>query len=383
MGRRAAEAVERPHHQRVAKFQAGEACFEVGVAARKYPLRWFPCSLPFRHGLQYRKVGLEGRYAERLRDLSENRFSHFPVKLRNKWACDGGLEPKIAEMEEIMRCSAARFTKSFAPILVISATALGGCTLIPEGVLAKSWGSMPIVAVKDSGGKISTDFQDSTLPPPVNLDNDEYLIKKCKFSDAALQEKGINSADNNIRNCVQDYLIQRADMVCQVKKGQIVGTAQVVDGSLATLATVLGGAGALVTGQTGARILSGMAGMTSGVKGNLDSSIWQNNIATSISKSIEGKMKEERDRILVKRIDVLYSYPTSLAIADAVRYSDLCSFASGLSNLTEAAAKIGSSGITVESRLDALRTQFAKNTEIINGLTSSEMKKQKDALTGC
>ena len=74
---------------------------------------------------------------------------------------------------------------------------------------------------------------------------------------------------------------------------------------LGSFGTILGGAGAIVTGETAARVFSGLSGITSGVRAEFKQSYLSNLGVQVITAGIDTKRKEIRFGIDEKRGELL------------------------------------------------------------------------------
>jgi len=103
------------------------------------------------------------------------------------------------------------------------------------------------------------------------------------------------------------------------------------NGIFGTLTTVLGGAGAIVTGENTARLLSGLAGISSGTRAELSQAIFES-VATSvivpgITKSREEFLKAVK---LESSKEEITSHPIEWAVAMGIAYHGLCSMDTGI-----------------------------------------------------
>jgi hypothetical protein len=102
------------------------------------------------------------------------------------------------------------------------------------------------------------------------------------------------------------------------------------NGIFGTLTTILGGAGAIVTGANSARILSGLAGISSGTRAELNQAIFESIATSVIIPGIQKSRNEFHKEILNKRSKLLEEYTIEGAIADAITYHGYCSMDTGI-----------------------------------------------------
>jgi hypothetical protein len=77
------------------------------------------------------------------------------------------------------------------------------------------------------------------------------------------------------RSQVQDRLIAASNQRCNLYTTYLKRVSTFTNGIFGTLTTVLGGAGAIVTGENAARALSGLAGISSGTRAELNQAIFE------------------------------------------------------------------------------------------------------------
>lgn len=141
--------------------------------------------------------------------------------------------------------------------------------------------------------------------------------------------------DEAHRSQIQDRLIAASNQRCNIYTTYLKRLSTKNNAIFGTLTTVLGGAGAIVTGAHTARLLSGLAGISSGARAELNQAIFES-VATSV---IVPAIQKQRAEILVeiqnKRVEPnklgIEVYTIEGAIADAIRYHGACSMDAGIS----------------------------------------------------
>jgi hypothetical protein len=126
-----------------------------------------------------------------------------------------------------------------------------------------------------------------------------------------------------------------------------VGSNDLLNFSLAEVTTVLAGAGAIVTGATAAKILSGSAAAANATRTQMNEVFYQNAIKSAIIQ----KMNDIRVAQLahVNKLSftgdadsspptALKLYSTEAMLNDVLDYHNKCSFYSGVTNLTQTAS---------------------------------------------
>ncbi|MBR9972195.1 hypothetical protein [Magnetospirillum sulfuroxidans] len=202
-----------------------------------------------------------------------------------------------------------------------------------------------------------------------NIETDTLPGGNCGYAVAAGSGSGSDvtaAADAAAcRNRLMDHLIMLSDQRCAAHKAAIEANAAGSNFVFSTVTTLLGGAGAIVTGADAARALAGAAGATSGVHANWNESIYQKNVAAAIVGKIDDMRNSLRQKMMVtsSNKDVVYSVDAMLA--DVYRYHDACSFYSGIMNL----ARNDTAPTTADAlrgRIDGLRSQIKANDDLAN-----------------
>ena len=142
------------------------------------------------------------------------------------------------------------------------------------------------------------------------------------------------TADTEIqkhRNQIQDRIIAASNERCNLYTTYIKRVDEYQNGILGTLTTALGGAGAIVTDATTARVFSGLSAITNGTKAELDKATFESLATSVIIPGIEKSRSEIYNDILNKRKNTIADYTIERAIADAIRYHGACSMAAGIS----------------------------------------------------
>lgn len=94
--------------------------------------------------------------------------------------------------------------------------------------------------------------------------------------------------------------------------------------------TVLGGAGAIVTGENAARTLSGLAGISSGTRAELNQAVFESLTTSVIVPAIRLRREELLQKIMKKRTCPIDKYTVEGAVADAINYHGACSMDTGI-----------------------------------------------------
>lgn len=129
---------------------------------------------------------------------------------------------------------------------------------------------------------------------------------------------------------IQDRLIAASNQRCNLYTTYLKRVSTYTNGIFGTLTTILGGAGAIVTGENSARLLSGLAGISSGTRAEFNQAIFESVATSVIIPGIQKSRNEFHKEILKKRKNTLEDYTIEGAIADAITYHGYCSMDTGI-----------------------------------------------------
>lgn len=242
---------------------------------------------------------------------------------------------------------------------------LGGCGPVIDYFNQQSgkvYAAKPVVTATGENKGMNATVRSDGLPPPLDLDS----APARKFIEASQAEATTDEARQIARlarNNLQDVIRIRSDEICDYRIAQIKGSSDAVNAGLGAVTTILGGIGAIVTGVDATRALSGSAGIVSGVRGEISSTVYQDFVVSAIIKSIEGTRQSQWVKVESKRTQMVASYGTYEAIRDVNEYHMLCSLPAALSALATQAEKIKPAELTVE----AAKTELARLGEMVDG----------------
>lgn len=132
------------------------------------------------------------------------------------------------------------------------------------------------------------------------------------------------------RSQIQDRLIAASEQRCNLYETYLKRLSTINNGIFGILTTSLGGAGAIVKGESTARLLSGLAGISSGARAELNQAIFESVATSVIIPAMRIRRKEIRTAIRSRRGESLASYTVEAAVGDAIRYHGSCSMDSGI-----------------------------------------------------
>lgn len=147
------------------------------------------------------------------------------------------------------------------------------------------------------------------------------------------------------RSRVQDRVLAASEQRCNTYKHYLKRVETGQSTATGILATVLGGAGAIVTGTSAARGLAGLAGISSGVGAELKQGYFANVASHVVVPGIDLARAEIRRDMMAKRGMPIATYTVEAALVDASRYHAACSINAGLERAGQAVREINNPGI--------------------------------------
>lgn len=248
-----------------------------------------------------------------------------------------------------------------AACAALAALSLSACSR-----LADSYEINPIMTGPD-GIRVAADGKQSFTPFNIA---DGTLPDGCNYATAA----GSGASAELCRNRLMDHLVMLSDQRCAAHKAAIEANAAGTNFAFSSLTTLLGGAGAIVTGADAARALAGSAGAVSGVHANWNESIYQKNVATAIVAKIDESRQALLEKMMTARSNPSAVYTVDAMLADVYRYHDSCSFYSGLMNLGKSATAPATAD-ALRGRIASLRAQIKDNNDLAASLNSPQQAK--------
>ena len=227
-----------------------------------------------------------------------------------------------------------------------------------------------------------TDEQLFQLLDPYNNVQYKTLEEAEKIRHLSMAFKQANTDDTKYgiahRSQIQDRLIAASNQRCNLYVTYLKRVSTYTNGIFGTLTTVLGGAGAIVTGADTARLLSGLAGISSGTRAELNQAIFES-VATSVI--IPGIQKSRADllkEIENKRSKPLDQYTVEGAMADAISYHGACSMDTGIAYAQKSIQSYDDIGIQKFTTIQTALTASRNVSELlINGPITSPVIAEK------
>lgn len=197
-----------------------------------------------------------------------------------------------------------------------------------------------------------------------SLDDDQKLKQlSLAFLNA---NNDTNQTAKNRRNQILERLIAASNQRCNLYTTYLKRINTYTNGVFGTLTTVLGGAGAIVTGENTARLLAGLAGISSGTRAELNQAIFESVATSVIVPGISDRRAEflkeiEKEKYREKAIA---EYPIEWAVATAIAYHGLCSMDTGIAHAQKSMQSYQDLGIKkyleIQEQIDKLVEQMKK-----------------------
>ena len=225
-------------------------------------------------------------------------------------------------------------------LLVVMAITTPGCSTIDPETNPLGGGRVTIASANqifDPGFEGFTDEQLLRLLDPENKadlsGNYSNLSESAKIE---YLRKAFRKANQETvyglahRSQIQDRLVAASNQRCNLYTTYLKRLSTFTNGIFGTLTTILGGAGAIVTGENAARALSGLAGISSGTRAELNQAIFESVATSVIVPGIQQRRADLLKELMDKRSKTLTEYTIEGAIADAIMYHGACSLDAGI-----------------------------------------------------
>jgi len=244
-------------------------------------------------------------------------------------------------------------------ILLLAVYFATGCTSIDE------------ISVQSIYSSTETEdhFVKVDLPTLLNPGGDENQSLELAFNcfyDSRSQQCSSNSSSNagnstesaNLddkltrkRNSVQARLLGASNVECGRYQSRLLRVQSNVDFSLGSLTTLLGTAGAIVSGGAWPQGLSGAAAVSNSVRSSFSETYFRQLAIEQITRAIDGGRQEFLEILSSRRSLPIADYTVEYAVADAMEYHSLCSLIAGLEFSSDAISNAKDPGIKRLSRI--------------------------------
>ncbi len=206
-----------------------------------------------------------------------------------------------------------------------------------------------------------------------------------------IEAAGISENAAYLRNRFQDYLITRSDQMCERHKAGILAGQATSSLALNAVTTGVSATAAIVVAPA-TNILAAIGAFTSATNSHINAEIYQKFVTPAIVKKINEGRAEKLKEILAKRSRAqkdssqprqaapVTEYTPESAVGDVERYNQFCSFAWGITALTDSNAKFDDTAPGIQQRIESLRKQQLANSDQIKALKGSgeEVRRLQD-----
>lgn len=270
---------------------------------------------------------------------------------------------------------------ALAPLVAFG---IGGCS-----VFDKDTSSQGAAIIFDEDTEFEKVNIFTLLYPESKADRNGYFEEEERWLSIeetimVFQEKiDIQNTDRKklMRNRVQDRIIAASIQRCNEFKRALQKYEGDVNFLLGSLTTALAGAGSIFTGASTARALSGIAGISSGLRAEFNSDYFKNLSIEVVTKGITARRERLMEEMGERKMKPLAEYTTLAAIGDALKFHGSCTVIAGLEEASDSITKVVDPGPAALLRsandMIELRERFEKAFNI-GGAAEGEGGDQTD-----
>ena len=139
------------------------------------------------------------------------------------------------------------------------------------------------------------------------------------------------------RNRLEGALLNHSNIICENEKGLIYAKRAFFSSALDFGSSGFSIASTIVGGDLARSILSGMAGLATATRTNVDSNVYKNQLVPAITKVIDAERSRLSTQIKARRTNPISEYSVDQMIMQVNRYHQACSFQKGVELLLDAA----------------------------------------------
>jgi hypothetical protein len=139
------------------------------------------------------------------------------------------------------------------------------------------------------------------------------------------------------RNRLGFALVNHADLLCEREKGEIFGVRAATSSLLDLGSSTFSIASTIVGGEQAKSILSGLAGLSTATRTNIDANVYQNQLTSAITKMMDAERHIILQKIQARQQQPIGEFSADEMIVMANQYHQACSFQKGLQLLLDAA----------------------------------------------
>ena len=222
-------------------------------------------------------------------------------------------------------------------LAVMNCMFLNACTSLFDKD-AKSTGAIQIIEKKAKFVKVDL----AALLDPKNMgqtpnppDEDHKDLIENAFTGFYDASYGDETDQILRRNRVQSRLIAASNETCADFREKLRQLQAEPNFFLGAVTTILAGAGAVVPSVAAAQILSGSAGVVSGIRAEFNQTYFAQLAVEVITKGIEKKRDDILVKINKKKANLIKDYTVERAVSDALKYHGACNLISGLEEASD------------------------------------------------
>ena len=267
-----------------------------------------------------------------------------------------------------MRHGNFMFTSALALPLVLGGCGTGMFQFTREWSLfggddANFTGGASIIKDYDKLEKVETAdiFKDLNvvLPPDSSISSALVIFQTGAATSLTTNDKISMKSSMMRRDAAQDRILRASESRCGYYERYLRRVQSDSALGFGALATVLGGAGAIVTNLSDARALAGAAGISSGVGAEVQKELFSNLASTVIIPGIEKRRSDLLNKMVHNRCYAVDQYTAGMAIADAIAYHNACSLDTGIAEAGLAMKEASSPGLAGLANMGAALTMIA------------------------
>ena len=227
-------------------------------------------------------------------------------------------------------------------------------------------------------------FDDSASKDACNgmkVPNERVINPQCKdYKDAFLAAQ----TDVGKRNYLLIELFRMADDVCRQHKGDIRATATNLNLTFGTMTTLFAATASLSAG-TAAKTYAAAATASNASRSLVNEEVYRREMADVVLKAIEVQRTPKRRGIEDGlKTATISEYPVERGIQDIVAYHDVCSFANGMTFVTQSVESRKETKMSLQQKLAKLRDEHANYEKAIAAIldtpTQATLRSQNNAL---
>jgi hypothetical protein len=231
----------------------------------------------------------------------------------------------------------------FIVFLLLAVMPLSGCVL--GNAINPVYVVQPLIAPPTNDPKVVGASYDgigakdaySGIPGPIYLDR--YELPGQNFVAVDSIEGEVTPTPNfdaaMERNDLKSSLVGRSNLICAYTEGQMLGNADISNFTFGTTSAVSGALGSIFTAATPARILSGIAGVSSATQTQVNQVFFKSQLTTAIIQKIDSTRATQLAIINSHNQDTISQYSLNDMLADVLDYHNQCSFYEGIEAIVQ------------------------------------------------